>query len=89
VLHARPGAAGLRSEQGVKINSQNVAFDDLHVGRQSKLHSQLGGENAVEFDGDKSAGSPGKKGTEGTPSRAYFENGFAREVRERVHDANG
>ena len=87
VVDSRTRASGLGSEERVEIDGENVALDDLDVRSERKLHAQLGGQNAIEFDGDQPPGAPGEQGSQGAASGADFEHRALGEISEGLGDA--
>ena len=74
MVHPWARAAGLGSEECIEINGEDVAFDDLDVRGQRKLHAQLGGQDAIKFNRDQAARSSREQGSQGAASGADLEH---------------
>src|SRR4029077_489654 len=86
---AGPRRTGFGSEQSAEVDCEYIAFDDLDIRIERKLHPQLRREHTIQFDGNQSSRAFGQQGSEYTPAGADLEYGTLRSVGQRVDDAPG
>src|SRR6266849_3782981 len=60
-VEAGTKGTGLRSENGVELDLEDVPFDDFHVGISGELHAKLRGQHAIKFDSDDPPSARGQQ----------------------------
>ena len=76
----RLAQTGLRSEDRIEVDGQNVGLNNLHVPRHAELESQLRRQHAIEFHRDQPPGPLCQQGGHDSAARTNFEHRTLRNV---------
>ena len=89
MIHSWPRASRLGSEQGMEVDGQNVAFDNLHVGLLGEIHAQLRRQHPIDFDCDQPPRPFRQGGSESAAPGADFKHRALRDITQGFHNAHG